>query len=275
MTTGLTAVDGGSYARTAEDIRHQLYTQITAGALRPGERLGAEREMAQAYGVSRSMIRQALDALERSGNVRRLPGRGGGTFVSEPKVERDLSSVVSVPALLRKQGMTAGTRIISTAMVGADEATASALEIRSGDLVFEVVRIRLADGSPISLEHARFPAARFPGLLELPLGGSIYELLGEHFQVSPAVSVERIEVVAATAHEAAILNTGGDAPLLSITRTTADDAGTPIEYSHDLFRADRTRIVIRTPSGADRPAPGTDPRQRIEIVAAPGQARTG
>ena len=267
MTTGLSATDDQPYARTAEDIQHQLYTRITSGALKPGERLGAERELAQSYGVSRATIRLALDGLERSGNVRRLPGRGGGTFVSHPKVERDLSSVVSVPALLRKQGMTAGTRILSTAIVRSDEATAAALGLHPGDLVFEVIRIRLADGSPISLEHARFPADRFPGLLELPLGGSIYELLGARFGVSPAESVERIEVVRATAHEAAILSVGPDDSLLSITRTTTDGAGSPIEFSHDLFRADRTSIVIHTPPAAEHAGRPADPRQRIEIVS--------
>jgi GntR family transcriptional regulator len=134
-------------------------------------------------------------------------------------------------------------------------------------LVFEVIRIRLADGTPISLEHARLPASRFAGLLELPLGGSLYGLLRDHYGVTPAESTERIEVVTATAQEAAILNVTDNAPLLSINRTTLDKAGAPIEFSHDLFRADRTRIVIHTPPGADKPT--NDPRERIEIVTAP------
>lgn len=263
-----TGLDG--QARTVEDIRHQLYTQITSGALKPGEKLGAERELAQTFGVSRAMIRQALDGLERMGTVSRLPGRGGGTFVSEPKIERDLSRVVSVPALLRKQGMTAGTRVLGTGIRAADQASAEALDLTAGDLVFEVTRIRLADGTPISLEHARFPATRFPGLLELPLGGSLYELLNERFQVTPAESMERIEVVAADQHEAAILNVDRHAPLLSITRTTRGADGRPFEFSHDLFRADRTRIVIHTPPTTAKS--GTDPRERIEIL--PGRRPT-
>lgn len=272
MNVDMIAQNKGAIEVSAEDIRHELHTRIAEGALKPGERLGPERELAASYGVSRSTVRLALEALERTGNVRRFPGRGGGTFVSEPKIERDLSSVVSVPALLRKQGMTAGTRILSTAMVGADEATAAALRLPRGELVVEVVRIRLADGSPLSLEHARLPAARFPGLLELPLGGSVYELLEEHFQVSPAESVEQIEVVSATEHEAAILNLDNAAPLLSITRTTTDHDGEPIEFSHDLFRADRTRIVIKSPSASGSARSSANAGQRIEIVSSPGRA---
>jgi GntR family transcriptional regulator len=49
----------------------------------PGERLGAERELAERLGVSRSTIRAALADLERGGAIRRSRGRGGGIFVAE------------------------------------------------------------------------------------------------------------------------------------------------------------------------------------------------
>ena len=247
-------------ARTPEEVRRALAEQIGSGRLRPGQRLGAERALAAEFGVSRATLRQALAVLEEGGVVRRVPGRGGGTFVAKGKIERDLSRIVGVPALLRSQGVVAGTRVLSARLAEADDITAQALRARPGELVVDLVRIRLADGSPFSLEHARFPARRFPGLLELPLGGSVYELLQEHFGAEPTDAVERIEVVLASADEAAILDVEPGAPLMAITRTTTDPDGEPIEFSRDLFRADRTRIVVRT-EGAAPPA------------AVPGRAR--
>jgi GntR family transcriptional regulator len=235
-----------SIGPTADDLRRRLLEQIQSGGLHPGQRLGGERELAVEYGVSRSSLRQALAALEAEGVVRRVPGRAGGTFISSDKVDRDLSRIVGVPALLRDQGFTAGSKVMSSAVVAADAATAKALRIEPGAFVCDVVRIRLADSSPISLEHARFPAERFPGLLELSLGGSLYELLEAEFGVRPAEAEERIEVVSATEDEGLILGVPVGAPLLSITRTTVDADGVPIEASHDLFRADRTRITVRT-----------------------------
>jgi len=236
----------------AEEVRRRLLEQIRTGALRPGERLGAERDLARDLGVSRSTVRQALGSLERAGAVRRVPGRGGGTFVGKPKVDRDLSRIVGVPALLRQQGMTAGTRVLRTGLNAADEATAAALELPAGAYVLDIVRIRLADGTPISLERAQLPAERFPGLLDLPLGGSLYELIEAHYGVAPDEAVEHIEVVAAARDESSILGIAPDAPLLSITRTTRDAANVPFEHSHDLFRADRTTITVHTPHAADR-----------------------
>src|SRR5437773_10700341 len=203
-------------ARTHEDVRRILADQISAGRLRPGQRLGAERALAAELGVSRAALRQALAVLEEGGLVRRVPGRGGGTFVSKGKVERDLSRVVGVPALLRSQGVVAGTRVLSARLAEADEITAQALHARPGELVVDLVRIRLADGSPFSLEHARFPARRFPGLLEMPLGGSVYELLEEHFGPEAADGVERIEVVRASAVGAAHLDRGPGAALVRL-----------------------------------------------------------
>ncbi|MHB1930983.1 MAG: GntR family transcriptional regulator [Acidimicrobiales bacterium] len=232
---------------TAEEVRGALLERIGAGELRPGERLGGERDLAAELKVSRATLRLALASLDDAGVIRRVPGRTGGTFVTGSKIERDLSRVVGLPALLRSQGLRAGTRVVEAAMAPAGRTVARQLGMRADDLVVSVVRIRLADGTPISIDHARLPADRFPGLLERPLGGSIYELLAQHYGCEPSEAVERIEVVPASPDEAGLLEVEPGAPLLSITRTTADQEGVPIEFSHDLFRCDRTRIVVRTP----------------------------
>lgn len=253
MSTEPTPVIGPA----AERVRRALLEQIDRGLLRPGGRLAGERDLAAELGVSRSTVRHALAALETAGEVRRVPGRGGGTFARRRKVERDLSRVVGVPALLRAQGMTSGSRIISTAMVLADPDTTAALDLAPGSYVFDVVRIRLADRSPISLEHVRLPAERFPQLLDLPLGGSLYDLLEERYDTVPGEAEEHIEVTPAGEDEASILDTNPGAPLLSITRTTRDREGVVFEFSHDLFRGDRTVITVRTPpsgSNGERPA---------------------
>lgn len=231
----------------AEKLRRRMLDEISSGALPADSRLGGERELAEHYDVSRGTLRQVLATLEEAGLVRRVPGRGGGTFISHAKVEHDLTKVVGVPAYLARQGYTAGTRVISSRMTVADAATAQALKLPDSAVVIDLQRLRLADGSPFSLESAKFAAERFPGLLEMPLGGSIYELLEKQFDTVPADAEETIEVVSATDEEAALLSVDPKTPLLSITRTAFDSEGMPFEFSHDLFRADRTRITMRTP----------------------------
>ena len=232
--------------RPVEEARHRLLDLISTGALRPGDRLGTERELALRLSVSRSTLRQVLAVLADSGIIRRVPGRAGGTFVAHAKVDRDLSVIVGLPEYLRRQGFLAGTQVLSATMTGADEPTAGNLAVPAGSLVIEIVRIRLADGTPLSLERARFPADLFPGLLDLPLGGSIYGLLEQHYGVRPEEVVEHLEVAEAAPDEAALLGVGAGAPLLAITRISSTLAGRPFELSYDLFRGDRTCVTFRT-----------------------------
>ena len=228
---------------TARAARDRLQAEVEA--MRPGERLGTERELAERLGVARSTVRAALADLERNGLVRRARGRAGGIFAAERKVERDLTSLAGLPSYLRRQGFESDARVLSTATLEADAETAAALGV---ELVLEVVRVRLADGEPISLERASFPAERFPGLLDRSLSGSLYELLQSEYALVPGEAEERIEVVAAGATEARLLGVPRGAPLLTVARTTWDADGRPFERSHDLFRADRARIVVRARS---------------------------
>ena len=186
--------------------------------------------------------------------VHRVRGRAGGIFVSERRVERDLTSLTGLPAYLRRQGFQSSARVLSTATLGADAETAAALGLPEGALVLEVVRVRLGDGQPISLERARFPADRFPGLLDRSLSGSLYELLEGEYGLTAGEAEERFEVIGATAAEARVLDVRAGAPLMAIARTAWGSDGRAFEHSYDLFRADRVRIVVRVRGRSPRGA---------------------
>ena len=109
-------------------------------------------------------------------------------------MDRDLSVIVGLPEYLRRQGFVAGTQVLSATMSGADDIAAHNLAVPAGSLLIDIARIRLADGIPISLERVQLPAELFPGLLELPLGGSIYDLLDSRYGIRPDEVVEHLEV---------------------------------------------------------------------------------
>ena len=107
--------DLGAIGPTGEDARRRLIGMVERGTLKPGAEAGRRSgSWPCKLGVSRSTLRQALGSLEEAGIVRRVPGRGGGTFIAAPKVDRDLSRIVGIPMLLRDQGFTAGSRVLAS-----------------------------------------------------------------------------------------------------------------------------------------------------------------
>jgi DNA-binding FadR family transcriptional regulator len=52
-----------------QDVLERLMRRIESGEIRPGDQLPPERELMEVYGVGRPAIREALQALERSGIV--------------------------------------------------------------------------------------------------------------------------------------------------------------------------------------------------------------
>jgi GntR family transcriptional regulator len=227
-------------------IEDWLAGAIAAGQLAPGDRLPAEHDLAGWLGVSRMTLRHALSELAQRGLVIRAVGRHGGTFVAEPKLDQDVTTLAGFSEQLRRHGMVAGARVLTAARIEAGPAAAAALHLPAGDPVLEVRRIRLADGQPMVLEHSQFPASLFGDLLDCRLDGSLYDLLAERFGQRPHRARESFEPVIAGVREAEALEVDEGAPLLRVERTAYSPAGLPLEYARDLFRGDRTRVVIWT-----------------------------
>ena len=78
--------------RLADDIVNQLETMILEGTLKAGERLPAERTLAEQFGVSRPSLREAIHKLAAKGLL--VSRHGGGNFVAE-----SLGSTFSDPLL--------------------------------------------------------------------------------------------------------------------------------------------------------------------------------
>ncbi len=66
--------------RLYEKIAEQIESQVLDGTLKAGDRLPAERELAERFGVSRTAVREAVKALRQRGLIEVYPGRG--TFVT-------------------------------------------------------------------------------------------------------------------------------------------------------------------------------------------------
>jgi len=70
-----------SHDRSADEVAHQIEGLILEGVLRPGDQLPGERELASEMGVSRPVVREAIETLVAGGILHRR--QGDGTFVGD------------------------------------------------------------------------------------------------------------------------------------------------------------------------------------------------
>jgi DNA-binding GntR family transcriptional regulator len=223
-------------------IEEELASQIEQGTLPPGHRLPPERELAARLGVSRMTFRQAMGRLERRGLITRIQGRG--TFVSEPKLVHQANLLRGFFQESVGQGVVPTSRTLSRERVVATRALASILDLRIGEVVFKVVRLRFARDLPAVLETSFFPGGLFPGLLDLDLDHvSIYRLMEQRFGCTPVRATQTMESVAAEPPEADLLGVAPGSPLMLLERTAWDSSGRPVEHARDLYRGDRSRFM--------------------------------
>jgi DNA-binding FadR family transcriptional regulator len=79
-----------------------LEEQIRNGVLRPGDRLPSETELEKGFGVSRTVVREGLQALKSRGMLESR--RGSGTYVAMPSREL-IGKSLSLYATLQRDGV--------------------------------------------------------------------------------------------------------------------------------------------------------------------------
>lgn len=258
-------------SEAAETAYVRLRAMLGAQELRAGERLGDERSLAADLGVPRAALRVALARLVEEGAVRRTIGRAGGVLASDGRIERHLNTTESLPDIARYQGVTVTTTVLRAALALAGPRERRLLGLPDGAAVHHLLRLRHADGRPLSLEASVLPADLFPGLAEHDLS-SLYRTLRERYGVWPAYSDETLEVRAAEAEEARHLEVPPGTPVVRVQRAATGQGGRAIEAAEEVFLADRMRFHLRR-YGRSVPAehapPGHAPHDHSSAAAAP------
>jgi GntR family transcriptional regulator len=217
-----------------ERIRDALRIEIEQ--LGPGSRLPSETDMAERFGVTRVTVRNAVDGLVADGLVRREHGRG--TFVQDGSARiRRLARLTSFSQDLAEQGLVVDTSVLVQETQLASAEIAKTLEIRPGDPVAHIVRLRSADGQPVAFQQAWVPISICPSLASEPLGKrSLYETIEHRYGVHLQKAEQWIGAAAATGMQAGHLGVRTGSPLLHTRRITYDDSGRRVELALSWMR---------------------------------------
>lgn len=236
-------------------LRELLRADIEAGRWKVGERLPSERELCETFNLSRTTVREAIDALVNEGLLRREKGRG--TFLAEPKIlEGLLQSPTGFTDSMHEQGYRVDTKVLRMEVTTVRPSIARELHLAVDEQVIRVERLRFILNEPILLVSSYVPYRICPRLIDEDLTrNSLYQLLQSKYGLKIARAKRFMEAVAANEFEARLLGIKPGAPLMLIESTSYMEDGMPLEYFKAVHRGDRTRFLVESYSHLLVPQP--------------------
>jgi GntR family transcriptional regulator len=239
-----------TFSDTVGKLRHgdqaPLYVQLQRllrGAIQqrllpPDSPIPPERELAEAFAVSRITVRKALEGLVEEGLVSRR--RGAGTFVTGSRVEASFSKLSSFSEDMISRGRRPHSVWIGRSMGTVTPEESLSLGLSPGAAVYRLHRVRYADDTPMALEYSTVPAYCLPSLEAV--GHSLYAAL-DGVGSRPTRALQRLRAVAFTAEQAEALGVSpGDAGLLIERRGFLRD-GRAAEHTLSYYRGDAYDLV--------------------------------
>jgi GntR family transcriptional regulator len=231
-------------------LRSALDRAVDEAALEHGARIWSESQLMRTYGVSRHVVRQALNQLVLEGRL--SVRKGAGYFVNRRRVLAELRSVATA----------GGAGELETELL--DAALGPTLDAEEADLVPRrhrprVHRVRMVgrvEGEPVALLSAAFPAALAKVLSRRALAGEgVWPTLAAHGS-RPRGAALRLEVTFASGPESGLLGVAEGAPLVLVRSRVCSEAGELVAVTRQLYRTDRFQFGYVVEFGADaRSAP--------------------
>lgn len=224
------------YREIEQAIRQRL------SKLTPGAELPSDAELCEEFGVSRMTARHAMNRIAQEGLVYRIPGRG--TFVGEAPTHRRANSLLSFSNEMRRQGRVPSSRVLSRVVRAPTREEASRLELKDGEKVLSLRRVRLADGHPIALESARLRRRTAAAVLAADLERESLHSVLVAAGCLPTRGRATISCEAATADDARLLKMRRGDPMLVERRIIDDQHGRPLEFTESRYPADRYALDV-------------------------------
>lgn len=239
------------YLQIAQVIREF----VKVGGQESGARLPTETELCQVMGISKMTLRHALEPLVHEGIIERR--RGVGTFVSIPKLDKNLPEMRSFSEEIAARNKVASSRLLHFETSPPSFQAKSFFGLPEGDMVYSIQRLRFADGVPIAIETVELPAHLFPDLKRFDLQvHSLYRIMEETYRIQFTRCSEQISAAMPNLTQQKLLSAEGHVALLVIKRRSYAGNSIPVELSTTEYRGDLYTATIEAVriSALHRPA---------------------
>ncbi|MCV6545831.1 MAG: GntR family transcriptional regulator [Cohaesibacter sp.] len=218
-------------------VQRGLEQAIEAGAIAVHDALPAERELANALGVSRVTVRNAVRALVEKGML--VQRHGAGTFVAS-RVEQPLKQLTGFTQDMTERGMTSTVQWLDRSIGLPAPEECEALGIDSTMAVSRLYRLRLADNKPMCIEHAVLPIHHLDDPMAVET--SLYDHL-ERQKRRPVRAIQKLSARLLDISHAHLLGVPTGSPCLYIERCSFLPNDEPVEFVRSYYRGDSYEFV--------------------------------
>jgi len=228
-----------------QQLNQRLRTALTT-EYRSGDQFLTEREIAEKFQVSRATANKSLASLVSEGFLEFR--KGLGTFVRRDVIDYDVRSLVSFTEKARAAGKKPSTELLTFGKLTAaeaDQSLLSSLQVDPADLLWEMDRIRLADGIPVIIEHRYIVHKHCPKLTKSQAESSLYRTWTETHGLKIGGANDIIRAVLLTATEAQHLQTTSRSPALEVVSVGFLENDLPLWWERTLYRGDQYEFHSR------------------------------
>ncbi|WP_137120485.1 GntR family transcriptional regulator [Segeticoccus rhizosphaerae] len=223
-----------------ETVSEALRSRITAQQIASGDLLPAENSLAQEFGVSRSVIRQALATLRNEGYITTVRGRGA--VVTRPTWHRNAQVTAGLSAQMRAMGARVSTQILTYKIERPGGSVSADLGWRKA---LHLERLRLLDDAPVAFIGTWLPdwvATKVPR--EALVDQSLHEQLQQRAGITVHGGPREVRAVAVEPAMAESLQIPTGSPVLLLTGQSLDQHGRVVEVFSTWHRSDRIALDI-------------------------------
>jgi GntR family transcriptional regulator len=226
-----------------------LYLQLTeilkerleAGGYTSGDKFASERSLSEEFGVSRTVVRPALEILEADGQLIRIKGRG--TFVAPPKKVQRVQGLTS--ALTTSLATGTELLVLQAERLKPEPLLQSILGLAAGRTsVAHIVTRASVDSMPMFLCDSYVSLEPISNILKMIRSGeNLTASTAPLLALRLAVPQIRLETSFASEFESHQLKISRGTPVLLIRYIQySEDAVIPIEFARMVYRSDIVQL---------------------------------
>lgn len=226
-------------------IKKPLYLQLSEilidkiiNEMKVDDLLPSERNLADIYGVSRTTVRLSLDDLEKKGYVLRKHGIGSYVIDRHNKLI-NLGDMYSFTDQMKAMGKIPQTNLIDRLTIPIPK-NLEEIFPKSEKKLIKLIRVRLADQTPLIYEESYLPYQKFQTIFDKNLHNRpLYDIFFEDYHEIINFAQEDFSADLATKDVAKHLTIDENSAVLKIYRTTYNSNNEVIEYTNSMARPDK------------------------------------